>query len=270
MINISAIRHGRHAWKYFFVLFTFSSIFFFSFYSNDSLSKGISASVTPTTTLTPNALNDSFSIKLDRTTVGGTCPTGYRCSGNCNNNPLVVSVVSNTKSENNSLRYNYIAPYGRIAGEGAKVSWDLKGAQPGTYEIKIDIIDDKSGNLLQSATKTITVEECNDDGDRCLAACPALFVDAPTTPTHAGKTIIFTANFSGGTGEKMIYNWKVTGGKIIEGQGTPTIKVTTNRKMAGKVVKATANFKWDNYCWEICNKTASASNLVATKKRKGK
>jgi hypothetical protein len=267
MINVYNIGHRHQAWQGFLVLFIFSSIFFFSFYSNDSTSKGISASVTPTTTPTPNVLNNWFSIELDRNTVGGTCPPGYRCSGNCNNNPLVVSVVSNTKSENNSLRYNYITPYGRIAGEGAKVSWDLKGAQPGTYEIKIDIIDDKSGNLLQSATKTITVEQCSDDGDRCLR-CPELSVDALISPTQAGETMIFMANVRYGNDENMIYHWMVKGGKIIEGQGTPTIKVKTNRKMEGNIVKATASFKWE--CSEICNSTASASRLVATKKRKGK
>jgi len=246
--------------------FIFSSIFLFNFHSGDSNSKSFSANVTPTVTPTPQEFTASDIIELNRDTVGGSCPPGFRCRGNCDNNPVVIT-VSGTKSENNSLRYNYTVPGGRIVGEGAKVSWDLKGAQPGTYQIKIDVIDNKSGNLLQSATKTVTVESCYDDGDRCLE-CPIFLIDAPTSPTEAGETIIFTANITYGNAETISYNWAVTDGKIIEGQGTPTIKVATNSKMAGKVVKATANFKWD--CSEICNNTAAASGLVATKKRRNK
>lgn len=143
----------------------------------------------------------------------------------------------------------------------------MKGAQPGTYEIKIDLIDDKSGNLLQSATKTINVVACDDYGDRCLE-CPIFSVDPPTMPIQAGETMIFTANVRYGNAENMIYNWTTSNGKIIEGQGTPIIKVATTSKMAGKSVKANVNFIWD--CSDICNdKTASASGLVA-KKRKDK
>lgn len=244
-------------------LFIFSLILSFSFYSGDSNSKSFSASVVPTVTPTPPELD---TIELDRNTVGGSCPPGYRCSGNCDDNPVVIT-VSNIKSESNSLRYNYTVSGGRIVGEGVKVSWDLKRAQPGTYQIKVDVTDNKSGNLLQSATKTVTVESCYDDGDRCLE-CPVFSVDPPTAPTEAEETMIFTANVSGGNAESIIYNWTISNGKIIEGQGTPVITVATNSKMAGKVVKATANFKWD--CSEICNNTASASGLVATKKRRNK
>lgn len=247
-------------------LFIFSLILFFNFNSSDSISKSFFANVTPTVTPTPQESAESDIIELDKNTVGGSCPLGFRCSGNCNNNPVVIK-ISGIKSENNSQRYNYTVSGGRIVGEGEKVGWDLKGAAPGTYQIKIDVIDNKSGNLLQSAIKTVTVELCYDDGDRCLM-CPAFSIDAPTLPTEAGETMIFSAGVSGGNAETIFYNWAVTYGKIIEGQGTPTIKVATNRKLAGKVVKATANFKWD--CSEICNNTASASGLVAAKKRKGK
>ncbi|MDQ3748188.1 MAG: hypothetical protein M3367_04100 [Acidobacteriota bacterium] len=250
------------------LLLIFSSIFWFGFNSDRLIHKSHSANVSPTVTPTPDSSSDSVSIELDRDITSRPCPPSYRCRGNCDSNMSIVVTISDAKSENNQLNYNYTVSGGRIVGEGAKVNWDLMGASPGTYQIKIDVINNKSGNLLQSATKTITVEECIDDGDRCLV-CPAFSVDAPTTPTQAGETMIFTANVGYGNAENMIYNWTISDGKIIEGQGTPTIKVATNRKMAGKVVKATANFKWD--CSEICkNNTASASGLVATKKRKDK
>lgn len=250
--------------RLFITLLVFSLIFLYGFNSKTSVYKGLSDNSSPTTTPTPNVSNDLFTIETDRDTVGGSCPTDYKCGENCDDSPVVIT-ISIAKQESNSLRYNYTTPYGRIVGEGAKVSWDLKGAQPGTYQIKIDVIDDKSGNLLQSATKTIDVVTCDNGGDRCLT-CPIFSVDPPTTPVQAGETMIFTANVRYGNAANMIYNWTVIGGKIIEGQGTPTIKVATNPKMAGKIVKATAAFKWD--CSDICNdNTASASGLVAAKKR---
>lgn len=249
-------------------LFIFSSICFFGFYSNDSISKNISAAAAaPTATPTLNAPNDSFSIELDRATFINPCPPGYRClQSDADSAPIIVTVF-NAKREDSSLRYKYTASGGRVIGDGAKISWDLTGGQPGTYQITV-VIADESGNELQTITKTITVLSYQDDGDRCLS-CPELSVDAPTTPTQAGETMVFTANVRYGNAENMIYKWTVTGGKIIEGQGTPTVKVAANPKMAGKVVKVIAKLIWD--CSEICkDNTASASGSVAAKKRKGK
>lgn len=252
----------------FLALFIFPSIFFFSFYTGNSISKGISATVTQTATPTPNASNHSFSMKLDRNTFILPCPTDYRClQSDADSAPIVVT-VSNNRAGDNSLRYNYTISGGRVVGTGAKVNWDFPNAQPGTYHITV-VIADKSGKELQTIAKTITVEGYIDDGDRCLS-CPELSVDAPTMPMQAAEIMIFTARISAGYGRNITYNWTVTNGKIIEGQGTPTIKVATNPKMAGKVVKATAKFNWDIICSEICNSTASASGLVAMKKRKGK
>ena len=247
-------------------LFIFSSIFFFSFYSSDSISKCISATVTATATPTPNASNDLFNMELDRNTFISSCPPGYKCLQSVADSAPIAVTIFNTKQQDNSLRYKYTTSGGRIIGKGAKISWDLTGAMPGTYTITVTI-EDKSGNEFQTINKKISVLNYMDDGDRCLV-CPELSVDAPTTPTQAGEKMIFTANVRYGNAENMIYNWTVTGGKIIEGQGTPTIKVATNRRIAEKIVKATASFRWD--CSEICNSTASASGLVATKKRKKK
>jgi hypothetical protein len=258
-INREKIMHQR-------LIITFLVCFLiclFGFNLNNSSQKILSSNVSPTATPTPNTSNDLFTIETDRDTVGGSCPTGYKCSGNCDDSPVVI-IIFGSKQENNSLRYNYTALSGRVIGGGAKVSWDLKGAQPGTYEIKIDVVDDKSGNLLQSTTKTINVVSCDDGGDRCLS-CPVFSVDPPASPTQAGETMIFTANVRHGDASNMIYNWIVSNGKIIEGQGTPTIKVATTSKMAGKAVEATVSFIWD--CSEICkNNTASANGLVAKKR----
>lgn len=267
MINVYAIGHRQHARQNFLALFLFFSIFFFSFYSGNSISKGISAVTVPTATPMPNASNDLFSLELDRYTITHPCPLSYRCVEQGDKDSSVAVTVSGNRPENDELRYKYTTSGGRVIGEGAKVRWDLTGGQPGTYTITV-AIEDESGNELQLITKTISVFGYQDDSDRCLV-CPELSVDAPTSPTQAGETMTFTANIQSNA-ETITYNWTVTNGKIIEGQGTPTIKVATNPKMAGKVVEATAKFNWDIICSEICNSTASASGLVAVKKRKGK
>jgi hypothetical protein len=247
-------------------LFIFSSIFFFNFYSGASILKSSYANVTPTVTPTPQESAESDVIKLDRNIVTRPCPLGYKCFGTSDKNMSVTVTISNAVSKNDLLNYNYAVSGGRIIGEGARVIWDLTGVQPGTYEIAVDTRD-ISGTRIQTATKLITVQDYLDGGDACLS-CPEFFVVAQPLPTQVGETIIFTAGVSGGSAGNITYNWTVSSGKIIEGQGTPTIKVATNPKMAGKVVKATANFKWD--CSEICNNTASASGLMTTKKHRDK
>jgi hypothetical protein len=249
-------------------LYIFSSIFFLSFYSGDSISKGISATVIPTATPTPNASDNLFRMELDRNKFILPCPPGWRCRQSYADSAPIVVTISNNGEDNNSLRYKYTTSGGRVIGEGAKVNWDFPNFQPGTYTITV-VIADKSGNELQTITKTMTVEGYIDDGDKCLS-CPELSVDAPTITTQAGEIMSFTARISAGYGQDITYNWTITNGKIIEGQGTPTIKVATNPKMTGKTVEATAKFHWDIICSKICNSTASASGLVMTKKRRKK
>ena len=250
----------------FLALFIFFAVSFLGFYSNASVSKDIFATVTPTATPTPKSPSDLFKMELDRDTFVAPCPPNYKCRQSDTYSAPFVVTISNAERKDDSLRYNYTTSGGRIIGEGARVNWDLTGAAPGTYTITVAITDNLRVRL-QTATGSITVIDYQDDGDRCLGACPSLSVDAPSLPVQAGETMMFTANVSGGVVDKIFYDWTISDGKIVEGQGTPVIRVATNPKMAGKTVEATANFKWDSDCWEICNKTASASGSIAAKKR---
>ena len=49
----------------------------------------------------------------------------------------------------------------------------------------------------------------------------------------------FTANASGGSQSNVTYNWTVSQGTIVSGQGTPVIEVSTTPDMAGGNVTAT-------------------------------
>ena len=57
------------------------------------------------------------------------------------------------------LTYNYTVSGGRIVGQGANVTWDVGGLQPGTYTITAGV-NDGCGVCGQTQTKTITVKEC--------------------------------------------------------------------------------------------------------------
>ncbi len=245
-----------------FLLFLFSASILPALNSNDLIYK-TAANVNPTVTPTPDSSSDSVSIELDRDITSRPCPPGYKCRGNCDDNMSIVVTISDAKSENNLLDYNYTVSGGRIVGEGSKVNWDLTGAAPGTYKITVGVVD-KSRTQLQTATKIITVQECEDGGD-CV--CPALSVDAPASLTQAGETMIFTANVKGGAADDLTYNWITSDGQITEGQGTPVIKVATNSKMAGKTVTATVEIS--GVC-EVCPKTETGTGKIATKKRKKK
>ncbi|HEY0083834.1 MAG TPA: hypothetical protein VGB61_13655, partial [Pyrinomonadaceae bacterium] len=54
--------------------------------------------------------------------------------------------------------YTWSTTGGRITGDGANVSWDLSGVQPGTYTASVEV-DDGCGCIAFSST-TVTVERC--------------------------------------------------------------------------------------------------------------
>ncbi len=239
------------------LLITLSLIFSFRFNSNESTHKSYALNVMPMAT--PPIQSETDKLILDKNEFYLPCPPAYRCIGGrgCDYNMTIA--VSAGKSQNKQLNYEYTVSGGRIIGEGAKVTWDMTGAEPGTYQIRVDI-EDKSKGQKRAESETITVKNHNCFMD-CV--CPTLSVNAPTSPTKAGETMIFTADVLGGV-EDITYNWTISDGEIIEGQGTPVIKVSTNSKMAGKIVKATVEI--GGVC-EECTKTESANGSVASTKR---
>ncbi len=160
--------------------------------------------------------------------------------------------------ENDVLTYNYTVSGGRIVGTGANVSWDLTGAPTGTYTITAGV-DDSCGVCGTTQTKTITVAACDCE---VVCVCPVLGVTGPAGVTAPGETITFTANVSGGSGEAVTYNWSTTGGTIIEGQGTPVIRVATTPEMAGTSVTGTVEIGGIcDSCEKVRSETAAISDL---------
>ena len=199
-----------------------------------------------------NQFANVTNLTLSETVVTGRCAPGFRPrEGTTCSDDMEVGVTTTAfDPENDVLTYNYTVSGGRIVGQGANVSWDLTGAQPGTYTITSGV-DDGCGVCGTTQTRTITVAECD-----CIQVCecPTLSITGPAGVTAPGETMTFTANVSGGSGETITYDWTVSSGTIIEGQGTPVIRVATTPEMAGGNV--TASVRIGGVC-EDCPRDAS-------------
>jgi hypothetical protein len=131
------------------------------------------------------------------------------------------------------LLYTYSTTGGRITGDGANVSWDLTGVQPGTYPSTVEV-DDGCGCVAFSST-TVTVAGCTN----CVPPCPTINISCPTDQIAPGTPATVSVNLSGGDPNASVtYNWTVSAGTISSGQGTPTITVDTTGQ-AGQTITAT-------------------------------
>jgi hypothetical protein len=141
-----------------------------------------------------------------------------------------------TSPAGNPIRYRWSTTAGRIIGEGPSVVWDLAGVAPGIYKASINI---QTGNIKGECEAftgtTVIVKGC---APVIQPACPNVEISCPTN-IAVDQPVTFSANVFGGTPVvSPLYNWSVSVGTIIEGQGTSSIKVDTSG-LAGQTIKAT-------------------------------
>lgn len=148
--------------------------------------------------------------------------------------------------------YSYTVTGGRITGEGNSVTWDLSGLSPGSYTAAVEVRDNKKH--LATSTLTVSITSCPD----CVPdlACASITVSCSDRVT-AGTEATFTASLSSGS-DLTSYNWTISAGKIVSGQGTSEIKVSTNG-LAGQTITATVEVSLD----PSCGRTQSCSTSVA-------
>lgn len=213
--------------------------------------------VNPTVTPTPSA--EIEKIELDRKKVFIPCRPGMRPrEENCGDNASIKVKVSVKNPRNVALLYEYTVSGGRIIGQGANVIWDLAGVQPGYYTITVGI-NDSSGVRTITKTESVSVAEC--DCPPVDAACPTLLISTPNDSVKAGETVTFMANVSGTSDSDLAYNWTVSQGEIIEGQGTPKIKVKTTHEMADSNLTVQVNVNSPNSI-QPCNPSDSTTVLI--------
>jgi hypothetical protein len=135
-----------------------------------------------------------------------------------------------------AAKYSWTANAGRIEGNGPTATWNLAGLRPGYYKAKV-VVDTGTGTELCEAFASTTVLVRCTPPPPPQPVCPNVTISCPDH-VEIDQPITFSASFTGGSGNvTQTYNWTISAGRIIEGQGTPTIVVDT-KGCAGQSIKA--------------------------------
>lgn len=134
----------------------------------------------------------------------------------------------------NPIKYRWTTSGGTVTGEGPNVTWDLTGLKPGYHKASLDIqTNGIDGECHAFSSVSVLVNPC----PAIPPVCPTIDIVCPTN-IGIDQPLTFTSRASGGTPSiPPVYNWTVSAGSIIEGQGTNTIKVDTTG-LAGQTVRA--------------------------------
>jgi hypothetical protein len=132
------------------------------------------------------------------------------------------------------IKYRWSTSGGAITGDGPEATWDLSGLKPGYHKASLDISTNGSDGTCQAfSSVTVLVNPC----PVIPPVCPTVEIVCPTN-IGIDQPLTFTSRYSGGTPSiTPAYNWTVSAGTIVEGQGTNAIKVDTNG-LAGQTVRA--------------------------------
>ena len=198
-------------------------------------------------------------LSASKGTITLPCPPGTSPQANCTvgDNPVVQLSANASDPDGDTLLYTYSTTGGRITGDGANVSWDLTGVQPGTYTATVEV-DDGCGCVAFSST-TVTV--ANPPANCCAPPCPTISISCPTDQVVAGTPATVSVNLTGGGNFNATYTWTVSAGTITSGQGTPSITVDTTNA-AGQTITATVDI---GGLPPECDHTRSCSFSVLTK-----
>ncbi|CAN5675500.1 hypothetical protein BH18ACI4_BH18ACI4_24060 [soil metagenome] len=147
---------------------------------------------------------------------------------------LVRLNASATSPSGNPIRYNWTTSAGRIDGNGSAVTWDLSGVSPGYYKASLAIDSGSGDEACEAFTSIAVLVKCPPPPP---PVCPNVYITCPDR-VELNQPVTFTSSLSGGSGNVTpIFNWTVSAGRIIEGQGTGSIKVDTTG-LAGQTLRA--------------------------------
>src|SRR5215212_11266838 len=155
----------------------------------------------------------------------------------CDNSgaPQVQLTAKAVSPSNNPIKYKWTTNEGTIIGEGPVVTWNLAGLKPGYHKASLDIQSVGAEGTCQAfSSVSVLVSPCAE----VRPVCPAIEITCPTN-VALDQPLTFTSRYSGGVPANVtpVYNWTVSAGTIIEGQGTDTIKVDT-KGLAGQTIRA--------------------------------
>jgi len=218
--------------------------FIVQFWAGHRNPRGVPVVLSPPVLTSVTASSSTITLPCPEGTMSDTCPTSA-------NSVLGLSAVA-SDPDNDVLVYTWSVTGGKITGDGRNVSWDLTGAQPGTYVATVQVSDGTHPPVSGSAT--ITIANC---ADCHRPPCPTVNVSCPDS-VDQGQPITFTASFNGSG--NVTYNWSVSAGTISSGQGTSSISVDT-AGIGGQTVTATVEI---GGMAPECTRTASCTTSVKT------
>jgi hypothetical protein len=124
-----------------------------------------------------NPPTTAVSASPSRVVLAANCGPDQIPAEGCVATSSTVQLAANaTDPDGDTLLYTWSTTGGRITGDGANVTWDLSGVQPGTYTASVEV-DDGCGCIAFSST-TVTVENCS-----CVLAPTPTPTPATPTPT---------------------------------------------------------------------------------------
>jgi len=158
----------------------------------------------------------------------------------CNDESARVRLIATARSVDGApLRYKWTTSGGRLRGEGANTTWDLAGATAGVYQAFVEVDDGRDLNCVAFSSVAIVVTNCPPPLPP-PPVCPTVTVSCPEAGNE-NAPVTFTVAITGGTPNITPgYIWTISAGKIISGQGTPSITVDTGG-LAGQTVRASVD-----------------------------
>jgi hypothetical protein len=140
-----------------------------------------------------------------------------------------------TSPSGSPIRYNWTTSAGRIDGNGDAVTWDLSGVRPGYYKAFLAVGSGSGDEACEAFSSIAVFVKCPPPPP---PVCPNVYITCPDR-LELDRPVTFTSSLTGGTGNVTPnFNWTVSAGRIIEGQGTASIKVDTTG-LAGQTLRAT-------------------------------
>jgi hypothetical protein len=167
----------------------------------------------------------------------------------CEGSGAAIVHLNAQVTSNYPISYRWTSNAGRIEGDGANVTWDLSGLRAGYYKAYVDIDTGSGDEACQAfASTAVLVNRC----PPTPPTCPNVAIECPDRVV-VGEPLTFRSMVTGGSSSvSPIYNWTVSAGRIIDGQGTDTIHVDTVG-LAGQAVTATLSMGGYNLdCTATC------------------
>jgi hypothetical protein len=171
----------------------------------------------------------------------------------CEGETKTVVVILNANPgwpQGTFARYRWTTEVGHIEGAGPNVRWDLTGVRPGRYRVYVESETGTEGRTCQVSSSTSVLLECRPVQP---PICPTISILGPQK-ILAGQPVTFVSVLtSNASAVKPVYRWAVSAGKIIQGQGTDSIRVDTT-DLEGQTI--TARVSLTGYTVD-CSATAS-------------